>query len=67
MDEAGDRVITDMELWTEVRRRVLNGELSKRAACREYDICWQTLTGYRKVSVINVFICVSVIEYRVSR
>lgn len=36
-------MITDMELWTEVRRRVLNGELSKRAACEEYGIHWQTL------------------------
>ena len=36
-------MITDMELWTEVRRRVLTGELSKRAACREYGIHWQTL------------------------
>lgn len=32
-----------MELWTEVRRRVLTQELSKRAACREYGIHWQTL------------------------
>ncbi|QDT00359.1 hypothetical protein [Adhaeretor mobilis] len=32
-----------MEQWTEVRRRVLTGELSKRAACREYDISWHTL------------------------
>ncbi len=37
------RVITDMEIWGEVRRRVLTGELSKRAACREYEIHWQTL------------------------
>ena len=37
------RVITDMEIWAEVRRRVLTGELSKRAACREYEIHWQTL------------------------
>lgn len=37
------RVITDMELWSEVRRRVLTGELSKRAACREYGVHWQTL------------------------
>ena len=36
-------MITDMELWTEVRRRVLTQELSKRAACREYGIHWQTL------------------------
>ncbi len=35
---------TDMEMWTEVRRRVLNKELSKRAACREYSIHWDTLT-----------------------
>ena len=33
----------DMEFWTEVRRRVLTGELSKRAACREYEINWRTL------------------------
>ena len=32
-----------MEMWTEVRRRVLTGELSKRAACREYGINWRTL------------------------
>ena len=32
-----------MEQWTEVRRRVLTGELSKRAACREYDLSWHTL------------------------
>ncbi len=32
-----------MDQWAEVRRRVLTGELSKRAACREYDICWYTL------------------------
>jgi len=37
------RVITDMEIWVQVRRRVLTGELSKRAACREYEIHWQTL------------------------
>ena len=32
-----------MEMWTTVRRRVLTGELSKRAACREYDLHWATL------------------------
>jgi transposase len=32
-----------MELWTEVRRRVLTKELSKRAACREYELGWWTL------------------------
>ena len=32
-----------MELWTEVRSRVLTGELGKRAACQEYKLHWQTL------------------------
>lgn len=32
-----------MQQWSEVRRRVLTGELSKRAACHEYDLSWQTL------------------------
>jgi hypothetical protein len=33
-----------MDQWIEIRRRVLNGELSKRAACAEYGIHWDTLT-----------------------
>ena len=33
-----------MEQWIEIRRRVLNGKLSKRAACAEYGIHWDTLT-----------------------
>ena len=33
----------DMEFWTQVRRRVLTGELSKRAACSEYRLSWHTL------------------------
>ena len=32
-----------MELWTEVRRRVLTGEISRRRACVEYELHWQTL------------------------
>ena len=32
-----------MEQWAEIRRRVLNGEISKRAACAEYEIHWDTL------------------------
>jgi transposase len=32
-----------MEQWAEIRRRVLNGEISKRAACEQYDIHWETL------------------------
>jgi len=39
--EAG--VFTDMETWAEVRRRVLAGEISKREACREYRLHWDTL------------------------
>jgi transposase len=33
-----------MDQWAEIRRRVLTGEISKRQACREYDLHWQTLT-----------------------
>ena len=33
---------TKMQQWTEIRRRVLSGEISKRAACREYSIHWDT-------------------------
>jgi transposase len=32
-----------MELWTEIRRRVLTQELSKRQACQHYQLHWQTL------------------------
>ena len=32
-----------MELWAEIRRRVLTGELSKRGACKAYDLGWWTL------------------------
>jgi transposase len=52
-------VYTDMENWAEIRRRVLVDGLSKRAACREYGIHWDTLTkilghpeppGYRRTA-----------------
>lgn len=33
----------DMEKWIEIRRRVLSGEISKRTACQEYEIHWDTL------------------------
>jgi hypothetical protein len=36
-------VYAAMEMWIEGRRRVLTGEVSKRAACREYGINWRTL------------------------
>jgi transposase len=39
--EAG--VYTNMEQWAEIRRRVLTGQISKRQACLEYDLHWQTL------------------------
>src|SRR4051794_31626131 len=32
-----------MEQWAEIRRRVLTGEISKREACRDYGLHWQTL------------------------
>jgi transposase len=32
-----------MEFWKEVRRRVLTGEISRRAACVEYHLGWKTL------------------------
>ena len=35
---------TNRENWAEIRRRVLVDGLSKRAACREYDVHWATLT-----------------------
>ena len=36
-------MFTDMQKWAEIRRRVLTGEISKRGACREYEIHWETL------------------------
>jgi transposase len=39
----GFEVFADMELWAEIRRRVLTREISKRAACRIYEIHWATL------------------------
>ena len=32
-----------MQLWTEIRRRVLAEGLSKRQACRAYGLHWQML------------------------
>jgi transposase len=36
-------VFTDMEKWSEIRRRVLVDGLGKRAACRQYGIHYKTL------------------------
>ena len=52
-------MFTDMDNWAEIRRRVLVDGLGKRAACREFDIHWDTLTkilahpeppGYRRTT-----------------
>ena len=52
-------MFTDMENWAEIRRRVLVDGLGKRAACREFDIHWDTLQkilrhpeppGYRRAT-----------------
>jgi transposase len=32
-----------MEFWRDVRRQVLTGQLSRRAACRKYGLGWHTL------------------------
>jgi transposase len=49
-----------MERWTEIRRNVLTGTISKRQACRHYDIHWLTLQkilsheeppGYRRTKL----------------
>ncbi len=39
----GTEVYADMQQWTEIRRRVLTNEISKREACRQYQIHWLTL------------------------
>ena len=36
-------MFVNMELWAEIRRRVLTHEISKREACRRYEIHWSTL------------------------
>jgi transposase len=36
-------VLTNMELWTEIRRRVLTGELSKRQASSQYGLNYRTV------------------------
>jgi transposase len=37
-------VYTNMHDWAEIRRRVLVDGLSKRAACRQFDLHWSTLS-----------------------
>ena len=34
---------TNMDQWTEIRRRVLVNKQSKRSVCREFGIHWDTL------------------------
>src|SRR3954463_9204676 len=52
-------MLTDMENWAEIRRRVLVEQQSKRSVCREFDIHWDTLQkilehpeppGYRRTA-----------------
>lgn len=45
MDAArATRMVTDLNPWAKIRRRVLVEHESKRSVCREYDIHWDTLT-----------------------
>jgi len=37
-------MVTDMNTWAEIRRRVLVEHESKRSVCLEYGIHWDTLT-----------------------
>jgi len=39
----GERVYTDMEMWSEIRRRVLVDGESKRSVCKRFEIHWGTL------------------------
>jgi hypothetical protein len=39
----GRRVRSDMEQWSEIRRRVLVEGVSKRQICVEYGLGWRTL------------------------
>ncbi|GAF78784.1 unnamed protein product, partial [marine sediment metagenome] len=43
VSQGGRGVRCNMHEWSEIRRRVLTGEISKRAACREYELAWHTL------------------------
>jgi transposase len=36
-------VFTNMQLWSDIRRRVLTGEISMRQACAEYRLNWRTV------------------------
>jgi hypothetical protein len=44
-----------MELWKDVRQRVLTGEISQRAALRQYHLGWRTLKkSNRPVNPVGV-------------
>jgi transposase len=56
--QGGTEVYADMERWTEIRRQVLTGQMSRREACRHYCLHWLTLKkildhdeppGYRRL------------------
>src|SRR5262249_5350272 len=42
-EAGGTEVYADMDRWTEIRRNVLTGVMSKREACAHYHIHWLTL------------------------
>ncbi|MAT69407.1 MAG: hypothetical protein CMJ58_07755 [Planctomycetaceae bacterium] len=57
--EACQKVLQDMELWAEIRRRVLTDEISRRQAAREYRLNYRTVVkivghveppGYRRTA-----------------
>jgi transposase len=41
--QGGTEVYADMDLWIEIRRKVLTEGMSKRQACEQYHIHWRTL------------------------
>ena len=52
-------MLQDMDQWTEIRRRILTGEISRRRAAKEYDYCYHTIVktlehveppGYRRLA-----------------
>ncbi|MAT73241.1 MAG: hypothetical protein CMJ58_27465 [Planctomycetaceae bacterium] len=53
-------MLQDMELWTEIRRRVLTDEISRRQAAREHRLNYRTIVkivgpveppGYRRTAL----------------
>jgi hypothetical protein len=53
----GTQVLKDMDQWIEFRRHVLTKEMSKRGACKEYDLEWRTLCERRAKERPRVNLC----------